>query len=205
MIKYPVLHSGFVGHNDVVLTKTDYNNNPFVENLLFRQSGNNEFANLFYSEEVSEIYKQYQADNSLMKDIKFRERVLKLAAMLFGKHGLSTWLDIQNKYAKVSYSHLSFIIDLLRFLATGEREMSPAMWENLIMKTSTGANMELDKSEEARNYIKELKPAVDGYIGNILNIWVSHKGGYQDLLFTMWVIFGNKSYAHHVAVQKTGA
>ena len=49
MVRYPVLHSGFVAHTDVALVKTEYNNNPFVENVLFRQSGNNEFANLFFS------------------------------------------------------------------------------------------------------------------------------------------------------------
>lgn len=196
MTRYPILHSGYVAHTDSSLVKTEYNSNPFVESVLFRQSGNNEFANLFSSKEVTELFNQYQSDTAILKDIEVRERILKLAALNFGKTGITEWISIQNKFAKVSYFHLEFILDIIGFIITGNRGTSLAIWENLIRKTSNGPFVELEKSEELRLILKDVNSAIAGGISIQLNAWVSHIGGYEDLLYTLWLIFGDKSYAH---------
>ena len=203
MVRYPVLHSGFVAHTDVALVKTEYNSNPFVENVLFTQSGNNEFANLFFSKEITELYKNYQTDTSIIRDIDVRERILKLAAINFGRAGITEWTSIQNKFAKVSYAHLEYILDTIGFIVCGKRNTSPAIWENLIRKTSAGPFVELEKSEELRLILKDVNSCVNGGISIQLNSWVGHLGGYEDLLYTLWLIFGDKSYAHSFTTKLT--
>lgn len=204
MQRYPILHSGFIARIDTHLTKTEYARNPFVENVLFRKHGNNDYANLFFSKEVDELYKEFQANRSNLRDFEFRERILKIATLMFGKTGITDWVDIQNKYAKVPHTHLEFIIDIARFIISGKRQMSMAVWENFITHNSTGPFTSIDKSEELRVLIKDNKAIFNGHMSIVLNEWVSQVGGYEDLLYTLWLIFGTKQYANHVAVQSNG-
>ncbi len=204
MLKYPVLHSGFVAKNNTALSVTEQFSNPFVENILFRKHGKQEFARLFYSPEVTELYKRYQANTNLLTDIDERERVLKLATIHFGKNGLHEWLEIQTKFAKISYSHLEFLLDNLNFIVSGRRQTSLGMWENLILKDDRSPLVELEKSEGLRVALKDARKSIEGFLSNTLHNWVSHTGGYQDLLYTLYLIFGDRQYPHHTTVQKTG-
>lgn len=205
MQRYPILHSGYISALDTHLTKTDYNANPFVENVLFRQSGTNTFANLFYNKEITELFKRFEADRNLMRNFEFRESIIVMASRLFGKAGLTAWIDNQARYAKLTYSHSGFLLDTLLYLATGKRDMSVATWQTLVKNSSNGENSESSRLAGVEQLVKQYGQKLEGTTTEIICQWVGYKGGHEDLLYTLWIIFGDKSYPHHSVVQKTGA
>lgn len=196
MDRFPILHSGFIARIDTHLRKSEPVVNPYVESLLFRKSGSNDFSNLFYNEEIHTLYKEMMNNPSVLKNFEFRERILKVAALMLGRGGLQDWLDIQNKYARVATWHLEFIIDTVKYIGSGKRSTELSIIEPLILKVPNGATMNLERNEELRVLIKEGKEYLGGMISPVLNQWVSHRGGYMDLLYTLWLIFGDRSYAH---------
>lgn len=196
MNRFPILHSGFIARIDTHLRKSEAVNNPFVESLLFKKSGSNDFANLFYNEEIHSLYKEMVNDPAITHDFEFRERILKAAALMLGLGGIHEWLDIQNKYARVSTWHIEFLIDTIRYIATGNRQTSLPVIDSLIIRVPDGRPIELEKCEELKELLNKGNAYLGGMISPVLNKWVSHRGGYADLLQTLWLIFGDRSYNH---------
>lgn len=205
MQRYPVLHSGFIATVTSKFTKTEAIENPYVENLLLRESGNNEFAGLFYSKDIQDLYVKFSGNRNNLRDFEFREQILRTARSLIGSFGLMDWTDLQNKHGSLSNFHIQFIIETMLFINTGSRPTSISIWEGLVRYSPNGRLYEIEKSEDIRALSNEGKAYMFNSTAALLNKWVSHRGGYEDLLYTLWIIFGDRSYAHLSTIQKSGA
>ena len=171
------LESGFKAryHRELMVKTGDIYHCPKVVELMSRLLGNKHSFDNFY----------------------FREEVLRVAACLWEYPSLKTWVTLQDK---VHLSHRDFIIDTLKFIMTGNRNIPHQSWIRMLRDdTSTKVSMPVDdffKSPNPTPVIGKLI-SVDGQILSIghnmdvtLARWVSHPSGLSDLLLTMNVIFG---------------
>lgn len=85
--------------------------------------------------------------------------------------------------------NLDFLIDTIRFIQTGHRQVHVRNWRDLIGEFPEPrygiANN--DRIELLREFIGDFeKTAPNNYIG----MWCSHESGFEDMIYTTQIIFG---------------
>jgi len=117
---------------------------------------------------------------------EFRKKVIDLAQTLFA--GNFNWFIRQDTNAMITDQNYMFMLDTVRFIATGKRRLSIYTWPTLLSyKVPVGSAV--DSRNEISKLFIELALATD--VNTILAKWVSHKGGFDDLMYTLNMLFGN--------------
>lgn len=185
-LKYPILQSGFLGMSESGLTKQLPVPATFSDTILFRQR-DLEFDNYFYSDDVTQLYVDWQANSWRMSNFEFRNQILGQALKRFGP-SIIDWINFQGNKPGFSETHKQFII-----------KMSEWMTPDLIQPVMAG---------DALRWVGFLGPCqgndinmptgiLPGYTGmgstpTAIAHWVSKTGGYQSLLVALYVIFGKR-------------
>jgi hypothetical protein len=89
------------------------------------------------NESVVEVYNQLIRRQVISTNFEFRERVLKIAMKAFGVKNLSQWIALQTESPTFTQLHADFLIDTIRYINTGKRQLPIQTWERLI---GAGAN-----------------------------------------------------------------
>lgn len=187
LLKYPILQSGFLGLTETGLTKQLPKQPSFAETILFTEV-NHEYDNLFYSQDVSELFTQWQAQFKLINDFSgFRVKVLEQAMQRFGPSMLD-WMSFQANKPGFSNTHRQFLTKMSVWM--NESTDAPAdsaevvRWVG-ILGPGQGNNVDFDIG--ALSSVDQLG-STTAAIGN----WVAKEGGYESLLGFMYVIFGKR-------------
>lgn len=185
-LKYPILQSGFLSMSESGLMKQLPKAATFAETILF-QERDHEFDNYFYSEDVSSLYVEWQANDRVMSKLDFRNKILEQAMKRFGP-SITEWIDFQGNKPGFGETHRQFII-----------KMSEWMTPDLVQPAMAGDALRwvgiLGPSQG--NDIAMPTGSLPGFTGMgstptaIVN-WVSKTGGYQSLLVALYVIFGKR-------------
>lgn len=201
MLKYPILHSGFVALSETSLIKPTAVPPTFAETILFREK-NRTFEPYFYSPEITTLFNEFRGDYRVIRHFEFRERILKQAFVHFGRD-FSDWINFQSKKTTFSNTHRQFLETMVPW--TQDPEVIPASdastvlrwvsllgpqsgnavefsWERLLRDRFTG-DMSTNKTEK------------------LITNWVSHEGGYESLLTYLFIIFGERTGHLQVNVQ----
>lgn len=201
MSKYPILQSGFINFTDENLKTPVKYNDLVISNVLSKdyRSPSNRY---FYSAEISELYNLWCGNPNCLKDFDIREQLLHITKLLFGQHSFFKWLRLQTEHADLSDLHKTFLIETLEYLVGQPRRLETAQWIKLLEKAikSEGVKINIE-----RFFDKELYHSVDplsllpSTLIDILVIWTSKPRGFEDLLLTLYVIFGNRPYITDVS------
>lgn len=112
----------------------------------------------------------------------YRKRVLATAMRMFGD--FDQWLKDQRNNPQLVGFNFDFLVDTLQFIRTGNRQMAVANWleivgESVMHSNSPnhlpGSGLSLDQSETTNALIQQ---------------WCSWPNGIEDLLCTLYVLFG---------------
>lgn len=118
-------------------------------------------------------------------DWGYTEKVLESAIRLFGN--FEDWLTLQRQNPKIVGYNLEFLVDTLRFIRTGQRELSIATWEQLLTE-ATGPQLSPLKTN-ARPSDLQLLPEERKY--QIFKTWLSKPNGVTDMIQTLHLVFGH--------------
>lgn len=116
---------------------------------------------------------------------QYRKQVLETAIRLFGNIG--QWLTDQDNNPRVVGYNLQFLKDTIRFVRTGERQMRPETWIELLAEADEHSH---PASHANNDYLRigllpdEVKTA------SFLAKWCAQPGGVDDLVCTLHVLFG---------------
>lgn len=115
----------------------------------------------------------------------FRKQVIDLAQQLFA--GNFNWFIRQDTNAMITDQNYAFMLDTVRFIATGRRRISIYTWPALLTY-----NVPAGISVDSRNDISKLfiELALDTHVDKVIQKWVSHKGGFDDMMYTINMLFG---------------
>lgn len=194
MKKLPVLQSGFIAMSDAPFRLPDPSI-PTIRSAVIFSEFKPPLQNFFYSELITELYDNYSANRRLMDDMDFRERLLRAAFEAFGTPMVAKWIMLQQNTDVVTALHMRFLIDTFEFIVTGnERYMQPTSWIDLIEHSESAHTVKVD----AASYLK-LKNKLNGYreipssFVELIATWTRRKNGFEDLLVSLFVIFGRRA------------
>lgn len=139
---------------------------------------------------IETMFKMFVGKTANIMSWDYRKVVLTRIAQLFGN--FNAWLHIQALNNDHLYGmNYDFIVDTLRFIRTGRRHMSVFTWYDLLLEYP---EQKLSASSRVRN--RELLITDAGEFKDYISMWVSHPGGFEDLLWTAHVLFGSSKTPH---------
>lgn len=185
-LKYPILQSGFLALSQTGLTQKQPENASFAATILFTPI-NREYDNLFYNQDVSVLFQEWQANFHLIRKFEFQERVLKQAMLCFGPSILD-WLAFQEGKPDFSATHKQFLVKmipwLLGTLETPDEAAESIKWVGLL-GPSEGHSVRFNTaSYPGLSDVATTEQAICN--------WVAKESGYESLLVHLYVIFGQR-------------
>lgn len=185
---------GFLGFNiGLPVEKRGANTAKLLESVRFNREVD-ETRLVISNKKIEELYLAMQTAQASTKSFDFRERILLVALHAFGTDSFLDWLILQEKSPYLSDVHRRFINDTLNFISTSERAMSVVTWKSFItVRELNGADA---KPELKTRAFFSITGPVDTKserfsLKTVLTNWVSQPGGFEDLLFTLHILFGD--------------
>lgn len=136
--------------------------------------------------EVVALYSEYTAPGALVANWEFRKRVIQLAVRLFS--GRTNWFINVDSDLTVQEYNYEFILDTVRFIATGHRRISIATWPTLITHNQSESIQK--EHSEVRKLFRDL--ALNSDTVSMIQQWCKQPRGIDDLMFTLNILFGDR-------------
>jgi len=200
MQKLAILQSGFVSLSEDRLTIPRALNDQYTDVVLNKAHLKNKNF-YFYSEDVTKLYKDFCANKKLLNDFDFRENILILANKLFrgsltglGSGTFSKWLNAQNSSPFLSELHIKFLeetSDYVWTLGNTDRSVHISQWSRLLNCQNTAKNTEINVKKFLDR--SSLTRTSNDNITNLIINWTSIPLGFEDLLISLYVIFGSRT------------
>jgi hypothetical protein len=136
--------------------------------------------------DVVALYQEFTGPGAQVKNWEFRKKVIKLAYRLFT--GRTNWFIGIDDDRSVQQYNYEFILDTVRYIATGSRRISIHSWPDLIGHNQPGFIRK--EHSEVRNLFKDL--ALSNDMVTLIQRWCAQKGGVDDLMLTLNILFGDR-------------
>lgn len=147
------------------------------------------YADAIRDAEVFDLFQEYTVFPTRAPYWEFRRKVITAAQRLFG--GNYNWFLLQDNNASRSDYNYEFLLDTVRFIATGQRRMSIHTWPMLVSdEPAAGLALVNNRKDIARLFQQlYLNTSAEGMIQK----WMSQPKGFDDMMFTLHLLFGKTS------------
>lgn len=136
--------------------------------------------------EVVALYREFTGPGAVTSNWAFRRRVLQLAMKLFT--GRTNWFIGVDDDPTIQHYNYEFILDTVRFIATGQRRISVHSWPDLIGHNQPG--LVSKEHSSVRALFKEL--AISADMVTLIQRWCQQRNGVDDLMYTLNILFGDR-------------
>ena len=142
---------------------------------------------------VETLWMQVTLGQLFTTNSEVREKILTNALIAFGTESLLEWFSLQEKNPNMTDMHRRFLNDTLNFITTGKRAMNLLQWPHLIeVRELKGSDATpVLKTAEFFRTTESLQMRPDDRLTAIIPRWVSNAGGFEDLLGTLHILFGD--------------
>lgn len=134
--------------------------------------------------EINEHFKLYNSFATSLDLKELRLDVLFKARELFGKLGtVGDWLNFNlTLNDQLNLTQRKFLLDTANFILTGSRSIEPSSWIGLMnfAKNDSSTPAKKDNLFIEPSKLKEIT----------LDKWLSHRIGFQDIVWTLFILFG---------------
>ena len=198
MEQYPILQSGFITNTMEGLIRPVFVKDPFIDFTIDKDHLKNKSLN-FYSAEVDDLYEVWRKTPNKLREFEFRESVLTAAYYAFNIKSIYKWIEMQSLSTKTSSIHNAFILETVSFVYGGERKVQLPQWIRLIeaSREARAVKIDIDKFFDTEKYPNVVTHS--NLLTDFIVSWVSQPNGFEDLLLSLYVIFGNRPYVTDVA------
>jgi len=166
-------------------------NNAIFKSILHNTSGVRENKNVISNTDVEALWKGLCSGNKFISNEKFRESILVAALTSFGTNDFYEWVTLQTKNQYLGNEHIRFINDTFNFIKTGQRSLNILMWLQLLAGSSDPSASSVKINLEYFGTNKPLHRKENANIKDTIIKWVSQPNGFEDLLGTMHILFGD--------------
>lgn len=147
------------------------------------------------NESIVEVYNLMVRRQVIHTDFDFRERAIKLALTAFGVSNFNQWIKLNTQSPTFTQTHADFITDTVRFITTGKRYMPVNMWEHLITPGTNDPTSVIKYDESILDNLPDgfsmrSNQAISNNLHNVIAEWLSHSGGFTDMVTTLYTFFG---------------
>lgn len=142
------------------------------------------------SKAIDTLFNQYFGTSSGSSDKAIRLRIIKEVKTLiqdnFGE--IDNWLIAQFRDANISDRVRDFLIDTIRFLRTGRRNIDIISWPYLLQQDAVAGRRYVDVQLKQDALIKSLERNDETFY---LDDWLKHNDGFRDMIWSMKLLFGD--------------
>lgn len=131
---------------------------------------------------IDTLYNLYMSRSVNTASWSFRQQVLAQALRLFGN--FSDWLEHQRNSPSVTGFNREFLEDTVNYIQTGQRKMLILNWIELMD--------EVDARERPAVAHASVVSMSNSKTVQVLQAWCAHTDGIEDLVQTLYVLFGHK-------------
>ena len=150
----------------------------------------------YYSKEITDLINEYEKNRQALNDFAFRERVLKAGIRAFDGTTIPDWLKKQRDTDYFSDLHKTFVVETLNFITGSPRVINVVQWTGLLDAGKSNMKTSFDYSEFFNTSHRPM-PLPSSTL-DMLRLWICRDHGYEDLLLSLWCIFGKRSIQHDV-------
>ena len=192
IVIYP---QGFAGF-DIGLPSRTIKASPaeMFNSMLFRNNGGRSNKVVVSNTTVEKLWNDLISANNFGNNFNFREQILVTALNAFGTSNFLDWIRLQSQNPYLNTNHYRFINDTLNFIRGENRALNIQYWLTLLSENSAVGN-ESSKvkinEEKFFNTNKPLHMRESTQLKSSIVQWVSKPGGFEDLLGTLHVLFGD--------------
>lgn len=142
--------------------------------------------NYIHNEDIETLYSQYTKKSARTGTFEFHELIIQAALNAFGTTNFLDWIRRQGSSPVSTYIHSKFLLDTLKFIETGKREMVLENWEPLLNSHAVSGEWEeiTDDAEALNKRINIVN------LKDVVRQWCSHPYGIGDMLVTLHILFG---------------
>lgn len=137
-------------------------------------------------ESIELLYKVYVDRSAHTKSWSFYKNVLQNALRLLGDP--ETWFTSQLANASLVGYNRQFLLDTLKYIETGARELPVESWYDLVGESSPRQRTLFAESGE--RYAAMVLPTASESSLRFLQQWIGRRYGFEDLLLTLHLLFG---------------
>uniref|UniRef100_A0AB39CCT3 Virion structural protein n=1 Tax=Pseudomonas phage RVTF4 TaxID=3236931 RepID=A0AB39CCT3_9VIRU len=154
-------------------------------------SGGQAFAQRRYitsvrDERIRDLMLEYTTFPTRTTQWEFRRRVIAEAKRLFG--GNYNWFIMQDTNAQRVDWNYKFLLDTIRFIATGRRELDIHSWPMMLTdEPPTGLQL-IGARSDIGDLFKKL--ALQTSTEAMIQKWLTQKNGFDDMMYTLNMLFG---------------
>lgn len=191
MAQFAILSSGFISKNIGILSSNIEKGSNFRDLIL--DNDHYQGVDHFYNKDVNILFDKFINNKNIMNDFDFKEHVLILVYKLFEKKSIYNWMyDQQYAVGKtVSNLHIEFLEDTINYLNGETRKINIYQWARMLNVTKDAINYKPAQNDFFKTTITRI---MYGNLINNIKQWLAIEGGYEDLLTTLYVIFGDRSF-----------
>lgn len=195
--RYNVLQSGFMCvENPKLIRPTDQSSDLEFDAYILNKPYKVDSNIYFFHSGVNTCYNDYKLNQRLSLDFNFREKSILEFLDALGVPSLADWILIQNNNPHLSELDKRFLLDMLKFIISGKRDIQPESWDLLIDK-SNPYNKTPSTPIDIAKYFKPGnsfdKDKVSFNIVDTLQEWLSMNMGFSDFIVTIGIIFGRRT------------
>lgn len=196
MAELILLQSGFLGYpKEIDYSRQEAFTHLDINTLYFNVPKERIPAKVGFLRDVDMLY-ALGSDSRKFSDFDFRESIIAIAKRAFVVSDLKQWTEWQTKSASCSELHDTFLRQTYEYLLTGKRKVAVSSWITLL---DSSATVRATQDTALAMFPKTKADAWDvgttkipSLLIDVLNLWLTQPSGYEDLLVTLKVIFGER-------------
>jgi hypothetical protein len=135
---------------------------------------------------VQDLFTEYTNFPQRTAYWEFRSRVIQEAVRLLS--GNYNWFILQDNNAQVVDWNYKFLMDTIRFIATGRRQVSIHQWPMLLSDEPPAGLSLVGGRRDIADLFKTL--ALQTSTEAMIQKWCMQPKGFDDLMFTLHLLFG---------------
>lgn len=144
-----------------------------------------------YDQEVETLFQEYQANPAVIKRFDFKMRVAKVSLRLM-RDLKRFFINNLRKNDFVSPVVKEFMLDTLRYVKTGNREIPISICKHTVLSATKVTNAYVFNSLK-KNFLEELEADTESNGHDLLIKWLSLPNGIEDLIWFNKLIFAPRS------------
>ncbi len=198
LVVYP---RGFIGVSTSGLNKETNNASLSSQfnNIRYNRQVEEESTEV-YNLNITKIYHSLIDGIATNDKMRLAKAIIAEAYRNFGSKDFDYWVGLQRNSRYFTLNQQNFIVDTLRFISTGKRDISLTTWDIALKREliddrqSVSLNRDFDKLVNGfyNSPGMDDKPITNN-LDRIIPEWLSHRGGLDDLLITLNMIFGKST------------
>lgn len=139
--------------------------------------------------EVVSIYREYINSTAKFTTWSFRKRVVAVALALFDPEDGFDFLGQDKNPRAVDYNY-EFIVDTLRYIATGKRKFNTHLWLEMMTQLPEANSFDVRHRNTIQKTFEEAGLSTNPV--ELVQKWCAHKGGIEDMICSMHLLFGER-------------